>query len=75
MCDACARRVSRRFKGAYGTVFTPVCAHAELTGVWRLFGVTYATVARGGVIYGQGVDPEALFAETAGALTSMTGTG
>ena len=59
------------FKGSY-SIYSGV-AHAELAGVWRLFGETGATVPEREVVYGPVVDPEALFAAAAGALKSMMG--
>lgn len=48
-------------------------AHAELAGVWRLFGETGATVPGREAIYGPVVDREALVAAAAGTLKSMMG--
>jgi hypothetical protein len=59
------------FKGSY-SIYSGV-AHAELAGLWRLFGETGATVPGRAVIYGPVVDPEALFAAAAGTLKSMMG--
>ncbi len=59
------------FKGSY-SIYSRV-AHAELAGVWRLFGETGATVPGREVIYGPVIDPEALFAAAADTLKSMMG--
>ena len=59
------------FKGSYS-----ICsgvAHAELAGVWRLFGETGATVPGREPIHGPVVDPEALIEAAGGALKSMMG--
>ena len=59
------------FKGSY-SIYSGV-AHAELAGLWRLFGETGATVPGREAIYGPVVDREALFAAAASTLKSMMG--
>jgi hypothetical protein len=59
------------YQGAYG-IYSGV-AHAELAGVWRLFGQTAATVPGREPIYGPVANPEASFAAADGALKSMMG--
>ena len=48
-------------------------AHAELAGVWRLFGETGATLPAREVLYGPVANPQAAFAAADGALKSVMG--
>jgi hypothetical protein len=59
------------YQGGY-SIYSGV-AHAELAGVWRLFGKTGATVPRREVLYRPVANPQATFAAADGALKSMMG--
>jgi hypothetical protein len=59
------------YHGAY-SIYSGV-AHAELAGVWRLFGETGATVPGREPIYGPVTNPATWFAAADGALKSMMG--
>jgi hypothetical protein len=59
------------YQGAY-SIYSGV-AHAELAGVWRLFGETGATIPGREPLYGPVVNPAAWFAAADGALKSMMG--
>jgi hypothetical protein len=59
------------YQGAY-SIYSAV-AHAELAGIWRLFGETGATVPARKPMYGPVTNPEASYAAADGALKSMMG--
>lgn len=59
------------YQGAY-SIYSGV-AHAELVGVWRLFGETGATLPGRDPIYAPVARPEASFAAADGVLKSMMG--
>jgi hypothetical protein len=58
-------------QGAYSIYSGP--AHAELAGIWRLFGQTGATLPGHEPIYSPVVNPEASFAAADSALKAMMG--
>lgn len=59
------------YHGAYSIYSS--AAHAELAGIWRLFGETSTTVSTHEPIYGPVTNPAASFAAADGALKSMMG--
>lgn len=59
------------YQGAY-SIYSGV-AHAELAGVWRLFGETGATLPGREVLYGPIANPQAAFAAADGVLKSIMG--
>jgi hypothetical protein len=59
------------YQGGY-SIYSGV-AHAELAGVWRLFGETGATVPGREPVYGAVANPQASFAAADGTLKSMMG--
>ncbi|HUZ23801.1 MAG TPA: hypothetical protein VMV07_08545 [Streptosporangiaceae bacterium] len=59
------------YQGGYSIYSS--AAHAELAGVWRLFGETGATFPARKPIYGPTANPKASFAAADGALKSMMG--
>jgi hypothetical protein len=59
------------YQGAYN-IYSAV-AHAELAGLWRLFGQAETLLADRSPVYGPVANPEATFAAVTGALKSMMG--
>ena len=59
------------YQGGYSIYSS--AAHAELAGIWRLFGETGATFPAREPIYGPAANPKASFAAADGGLKSMMG--